>query len=241
MPELPEVNTIVLALDQQLAGDSVVGWNSRCEKLRKKLPDKKQADKIIDKRIRTIFRRAKSIFFEFTEGSYLHIHLGMTGFFVLSERRKKYEKHEHLRLTLKSGRILSFFDPRKFGVVEIIGELPKKVVEPFESSLTIKHFISLCRKSNRAIKNLIMDQKKIAGLGNIYANEALFNAKINPNSSASDLNLTQVRRLYKAMLLVIDKAVKAGQKSLMPDYKINRDTTHFEIETNVYGQKGEIC
>jgi formamidopyrimidine-DNA glycosylase len=241
MPELPEVNTIVLALNQQLAGDSVVGWNSRCEKLRKKLPDKKQADKIIDKRIQKIFRRAKSIFFEFKSDYYLHIHLGMTGFFVLAEQRKKYQKHEHLRLILKSGKILSFFDPRKFGVIEILDQLPEKVPEPFKNSLTVEHLIALCTRSNRPVKSLIMDQKKIAGLGNIYANEALFRAGINPKTPASDLSSEQIARMYSSILYVIDKAVKSGLKSLKPDYKINRNTAHFQIETLVYDQKGKLC
>ena len=241
MPELPEVNTVVAALDYHIAGDEVVSWKPSCKKLRKELPTEKQATGILKQKIKRIFRIAKSIFFEFTGKYYLHVHLGMTGFFALSEQRKKYEKHEHLRLILKSGKILSFFDPRKFGVIEIVDRLPEKVPEPFSKSLTLEYMTALCNKSNRPVKSLIMDQKKIAGLGNIYANEALFKAGVNPQTAASYLNSQQVARLYHSILLVIDKAIKSGLKSLKPDYKIDRNTAHFEIETLVYGQKGELC
>jgi formamidopyrimidine-DNA glycosylase len=241
MPELPEVNTVVLALAHHFAGDEVIGWRPCCKKLRKELPDKMQTEKILGKTIKRIFRRAKSIYFEFTGKYYLHIHLGMTGFFALTKQIKKYEKHEHLRLILKSGKILSFFDPRKFGVIEILAQLPKEVPEPFATSLTFEHLAALCNKSNRSVKSLIMDQKKIAGLGNIYANEALFKAGIHPQTPASELGSKQIGKMYNSILQVIDQAIKSGLKSLKPDYKINRNTAHFEIETLVYGQTGELC
>jgi formamidopyrimidine-DNA glycosylase len=241
MPELPEVNTLARALDHQLKGDSIISWQPLAPKLRKPLPDTQSAEVILEQPIRRVFRQAKSIFFEFATGHYLHVHLGMTGYFRLMNDNSDPDKHRHLVIELLSGRTLSYFDPRKFGVVEILHRLPDKVPEPFKDDLSIEYIRLACQKSRRAIKTMIMDQSIIAGLGNIYAGEALFKAGIMPDRPASELSKAEVTRLYNAMLEVIDSAVTAGLKSLLPNFYIDEETTHFEIDTSVYQKAGLLC
>ncbi|GAB4281207.1 MAG: bifunctional DNA-formamidopyrimidine glycosylase/DNA-(apurinic or apyrimidinic site) lyase [Candidatus Rifleibacteriota bacterium] len=241
MPELPEVNTLVAALRHHLRGDSIVRWQKLSLKLRKTIPDEDDADQILKKPIREILRLGKSVFFKFSARQYLHVHLGMTGYFRLAAKLEPPGKHEHLRLTLSSGRILCYCDPRKFGVIELMERLPETGLEPFSGSLTTGAFLEICKNRKAAIKSVIMNQRLIAGLGNIYANEALFGAGINPCKPACELSLEEAKKLVQAIVEVTVESVNSGLASLPPAFVIDEHTTHFPVSTRVYGQEGSIC
>lgn len=241
MPELPEVNTLAVALNKQLLGDSIKNWQRLSPRLRCPIPGAEDAASLIGKPVKAVKRIAKSLYFDFGCKLLLHVHLGMTGSFNLTEEESSELRHEHLRIKLASGRVLSYFDPRRFGVIELCSLPEVLVVEPFVGNLTDKYLASLCRRSERSIKSLIMDQQILAGLGNIYATEALFVAGILPFRAASSLAGLELLRLTRAIIEVTDAAVKSGLHSLEPDYLVNADTTHFPIITNVYGQQTKLC
>lgn len=241
MPELPEVHTVAVALNHHLQGDKILDWQRLSPKLRRPLPGISEVKRLIQMPIVRVFRQAKSIFFDFGFNEYLHFHLGMTGYFKFMQKPRQKQKHEHLRIMLASGRVLAFIDSRRFGVVEVVRALPERVPEPFKNDLTLKYLKQICQNSNRQIKVLIMDQAMIAGVGNIYASESLFKAGIMPDRPAASLKQTELQKLYRAMLEVIGKSVDAGLKSLLPDFSLDHDTGHFDIETLVYGQEHSIC
>lgn len=241
MPELPEVNTVTLALKHHLQGDKICEWQRLSPKLRRPLPDAHEVAGLLQQKIVKVFRQAKSIFFAFGNGQYLHFHLGMTGFFSLSEKNMAPVKHEHLRVFLESGRCLSFHDARRFGVVELLSALPKPVPEPLKNDLTLDCLKKILRKGKRPIKTTIMDQSLIAGVGNIYASEALFAARILPDRPSSSLTANEVKRLHQALLKVIGRSIESGLQSLLPNFTLDRHTAHFDIETLVYGQAGTTC
>lgn len=241
MPELPEVNTLALALDHHLVGDVFIEWQRFSPKLRRGIPDCDVAALILKRPVKSVKRVAKSIYFDFGISELLHVHLGMTGAFVLQSATAPRQKHEHLRIRLKSGKVLSFVDSRRFGVVEIVPFPGIQVCEPFSGSLTVGYLRQKCFGSKQSIKSLIMDQSIIAGIGNIYASEALLEAGILPFREAGSLSAAEQKKLASAIIRVIKKAVKAGFDSLQPGFKVDFQTTHFDIEVNAYGREAELC
>lgn len=241
MPELPEVNTLAVALNKRLVGDAIKKWQRYSTKLRVVIPEDSAVEELRGREIAAIRRVAKSIYFDVGTDRCVHVHLGMTGYFVLSQNPCARLAHEHLRIELISGRLLHYCDPRRFGVIELARFPENAVVEPFAGSLNWQYLTGKCQRSRRTVKTLIMDQSVIAGLGNIYAAEALLDSGILPLREACSLTTSEVKGLCKSIIKVIDFAVRAGLKSLEPEFRIDADTTHFPIVTNVYGKEGEIC
>ena len=240
MPELPEVNTLAAALTRRLCGDSIIAWQRLSPKLRRPIPDSTEAEELTGRKIVEIRRIAKNIFFDFAGNRLLKVHLGMTGYFCLTPEPVEL-KHAHLRLQLASGWFLTYCDPRRFGSIEITGWPDKTVTKPFYGELTPAYLATACKDRAGSIKALIMDQQIVAGLGNIYASEALFKAGIKPDRVAGSLKPAELKKLAVACIAVIDAAIRAGIASLGDRPEINRDTTHFAIETCVYDQQNQIC
>jgi formamidopyrimidine-DNA glycosylase len=241
MPELPEVNTLAVALARQLRGDGISGWLRLSPRLRNPIPDQAEAAAIVGHKINDVRRLAKAIFIDFGGKRFLKIHLGMTGYFCLTQTPPQELKHAHLQLQLASGRTLTFCDPRRFGLVEITDLPAAKVVEPFVGELTPAYLKTACAKRACCIKALIMDQQVIAGLGNIYAAEALFKAGIRPDRPAGSLKPGELKKLCAACISVIGAAVQAGINSLGECPGIDDQTTHFDIKTLVYDRQHEVC
>ncbi|KAF1081916.1 MAG: Formamidopyrimidine-DNA glycosylase [Candidatus Rifleibacterium amylolyticum] len=241
MPELPEVNTLAVALARQLHNDSISSWQRLSPKLRKLIPDAAEAASVTCRKIKSVKRVAKNIFIDFGGQHLLKIHLGMTGYFCLTRQQPEAFKHAHLQLLLASGRTLTFCDPRRFGSIEVTSLPAARVVEPFAGELTPAYLKVACGGRECSIKALIMDQQVIAGLGNIYAAESLFKAGIRPDRPAGSLKPGEIKKLCAACIAVIEAAVKAGIDSLGERPEINDQTTHFDIETLVYDQHDELC
>lgn len=247
MPELPEVETIARQLHQSLAGRTLGEFvhvarrdiiHSDAGPLNRILPGL---------RVLSVGRRAKRVVMCLSGPIQLVFHLGMSGRLLLSARDAPVEKHTHLRIGIKStDRELRFCDPRRFGGVwchandtEGFGESPGKVgPEPLE--LTLRQFRRiLCRA--RAIKGLLMDQRAIAGLGNIYCNEALHAAGLHPLARADTLAPSDADRLLRAIKGTLRRAIRF-QGSTYRDYRgSNGEPGSFQKYHRVYQRDGQPC
>lgn len=212
MPELPEVQTIVNDLNASgIPGRSIVGTEVFWPRIIALSSPGEFGKRIQDQRIIAIRRRAKYIVFELSE-DYLLVHLRMTGRFNLCQAHSESGKHEHVILRLDDARELRYHDPRKFGRFFLV-EDPKEILaslgpEPLNDDFTPDVFKSALQMRCRQLKPLLLDQSFLAGLGNIYTDEALFEARLHPRRMASDLSQPEIERLYHAIRQVLRQGVQ---------------------------------
>lgn len=210
MPELPEVQTIVTEMQEaSLIGlkieHAAVFWD-------RSIADQDTAafcDSIVNQSIQGISRRGKYIVFSLTQGTLL-VHLRMTGKFFIDRANGKPHSHERVRLYLSDGRILRFEDQRKFGKWYLSNSekhLQKIGIEPLSADFTLKAFKHILKGRHRQIKPFLLDQHFIAGLGNIYADEALWAAKIHPSRQTQTLIEEELKALHKAIITVLKSGV----------------------------------
>lgn len=235
MPELPEVDTIVEDLKRSdLKGSRIlkveVQWprSVGCPSV------EEFCHLLIDQRILDLKRRGKYIVLILSQDFFLYIHLRMTGRLLLVNQNTPKSSYIRLSLSLDNQKALYFHDTRKFGKWyltqnpdEIVGKLG---LEPFDPAFTIEHFRQSLHKSSRALKALLLDQTFLAGLGNIYVDEALWEAQLHPLSIANELSTIQAKKLHKSIITVLEKGIK------------NQGTTLGQGKTNYYrldGSKGK--
>lgn len=239
MPELPEVQTVVNNLiAQKLKGVKIIQaqvfWPKTIDG---SVPS--FCKQIADQTILQIERKGKFICLILNSYTLL-IHLRMSGKFLLN----KVAKHERVHLHLEDGRILKFIDPRKFGRLYLLKDPQVKLdqlgVDPTTANFTLEHFTALLKKKKK-IKTLLLDQTIIAGIGNIYADEALWLAKIHPETLACDV--TPIRELHKAIKTVLQTAIERHGTSLG-----SSDSNFHNLEqkwgqnvTNVYQRQNLPC
>jgi formamidopyrimidine-DNA glycosylase len=203
MPELPEVETTVRSLRQPLLGQTFTGVRNQWPR-HIATPDLQELQaRIQGQRIETINRRGKYLVFTLSKGDSLLIHLKMSGHLSVLDRRAPLSKHVHTVFELASGRELRFRDPRKFGRVYLVSD-PERILgklgpEPLEHSFTANVLQERLQGRKRVIKPLLLDQSFIAGVGNIYANEALFYARIHPERRSDSLTLEETKALHRAI------------------------------------------
>ena len=244
MPELPEVETTVRAISKfkNKTLKEIIVHNKN---LRWKVVDKVElANK--NKKIKEIERRAKYILIHFDDSS-LMIHLGMSGKLRIQKIKNNFfMKHDHAELIFSKEKII-FNDPRRFGSIHLTNDfkhhkLIKNLgVEPLSKSFNKSYLFNVCNKSNLNIKKVIMDQKKIVGVGNIYASESLFLAKIRPDKSASKISMDDCYELVKSIKKVLRYAIKMGGTTLKDFYSADGNEGYFNLELSVYGREGESC
>ncbi len=199
MPELPEVETIVRQL-QTVVGKKI----KKVDLFDTKIPS---LNKLVGATITSVTRRGKYIIFSFSNKLFLKVHLRMTGSFQFSQDHK----YLAFRILFLDGSCLQYHDIRRFGTVEVCRELkfPNLGLDPLEKEFTFSYFKSALEKKSRAnIKTTLLDQKIIAGLGNIYAQEVLYYAHIDPRRVCGDLNKAEVKKLYLEIPLLLQKAIK---------------------------------
>lgn len=217
MPELPEVETIVKEMQAaHLVGlcitKAMVYWDRSIARL----SSKDFCKKIVNQIIEAVSRRGKFLVFSLTTETLL-VHLRMTGKFFIDDKRSSPHSHERIRLFLSDGRILRFEDQRKFGkwyLSETDVILKKIGIEPLSKQFTLKAFKKLLAGRKRQIKPFLLDQKYIAGLGNIYADEALWAAKIHPARLINTLRSNDIVHLHQAIIAVLKSGVKNTGTSL---------------------------
>jgi formamidopyrimidine-DNA glycosylase len=268
MPELPEVETVRAGLEPVLRGRRFVRVEQRRADLRFPLPAR-FAERLAGRRVRRVDRRAKYILVHLEGGEVLAMHLGMTGRFTVSRgstgkasqlgdytyEHGKNTKHDHLVFTMTGGAIVTYNDARRFGYMTLIreSELEHDVffrglgVEPLGDDLTPSYLARRAQGKKVDLKALLMDQRIVAGLGNIYVCEALFRAGLSPWKSASRLATRTCKptpaaeRLVPQIKAVLLDAIRAGGSTLRDYKQANGDIGSFQKEFAVYGREGEPC
>jgi formamidopyrimidine-DNA glycosylase len=247
MPELPEVETIVCGLREKLRSLEFCKVEVYLEKCIRGSKRPLLAS-LKGRKILRVERRGKNIIFHLSGRAALLVHLRMTGRLRFVPAHTPQEKHTHVIFSFKNhpGQ-LRFVDPRQFGrlVVEREGAgdelsfLADLGPEPFE--IPAKEFIQRARAKHRAIKPLLLDQRFLAGVGNIYADEALYQAQIHPLWRADALSEKSLHRLYYALRRILREAIRAGGTSVRTYVDASGSTGTFQRSLRVYGREGKTC
>lgn len=246
MPELPEVETIAASLRKKAVGLEIAGIDLFLPRLLR--GDPAALEKYERKKITGVRRRGKMLLIACGDGLHLLFHLKMTGGFHWARKGAPRDAHTHLRIAFKNaGWDLLFRDVRKFGFLRCLetnspldgAELRPLGPEPLEFSG--RDFPSLLAGRKGRLKSLLLDQRFLAGIGNIYADEILFEARLHPLTAASSLKVKDAEQLWAAVQSVLKKAIAAGGSSIR-DYKDadGRDGL-FQNEHRVYGRPGRPC
>ena len=238
MPELPEVETVTRSL-APLVGRRVVSAEFRNQRILRGGDPERMAAGIEGRRIGAIQRYGKFIVIALREGGYLLIHLGMTGRLLLGGA---VGKHTHAIFTFDRGALL-FDDSRQFGSIQFSREFPARVArlgpEPLE--VEFDDFAAALKRRKTRVKALLLDQAFLRGMGNIYADEALFRAGIHPLAAASRLRAPRARKLYDAMVEVLTEAIDAGGSSISDYVDAQGRRGFFQFSHRVYQRTGEPC
>jgi formamidopyrimidine-DNA glycosylase len=243
MPELPEVETIARGLHDRVAGDAIESiWiGPRQQPLKSKPAEIAHA--VEGTRIQQVRRVGKHIVIDLEKKKSPRqwiVHLGMTGRMLVCQPGEEIAKHTHAIAKLKSGRELRFVDPRMFGRLSVV-EQP--FAGPGKEPLTISEedFIQLFRGRKTPIKAALLNQKLLHGVGNIYADESLFRAGVRPKRQAGRLTRAELLKLRKALIEVLNEAIRAGGSSVSDYVNADGDEGLFQLQHNVYLRTGEPC
>jgi formamidopyrimidine-DNA glycosylase len=256
MPELPEVESIRLQLQTYIVGHRIDGVEIRYKKCFTGDPKNLKGGKI-----EKIRRFGKALVVDLDNGYSLVIHIKMTGQFVYRGSKLKNPpdisdkvkgglngKHTHVVFSLDRGGKLYYNDYRKFGWIKVVGtsevedvDFIKKLGPEFLDSLTLDKFKGIVKSTSRSIKTLLMDQSKVAGVGNIYANDALFLAEIHPEKKANTIIDGKIGKLYKAVEEVLQRSIKYGGSSEVAYVRPDGTDGQYQEHSLVYGKDGESC
>ncbi len=246
MPELPEVETtkqgIKPHLENQIISDIIV----RNSRLRLPVPEHIH-ESCVKKKIISVTRRAKYILIELSQG-YLLIHLGMSGHLRIVPSHTPPEKHDHVTLVLMNGQALRFCDPRRFGLFTYIEQNPHQHPllshlgpEPLSQEFNGTYLYQRTKNRSKPIKSFIMDNEVVVGVGNIYATESLFLAKIHPNSPSKNLSESACHILVTHIKAVLAQAIECGGTTLRDFYAFDGKPGYFRISLKIYGRKNQPC
>jgi len=248
MPELPEVETVCRSLSPHLVGRRIAGIQVLESRLRLAV-DGKSLQSLVGQRVDAIERRAKYILLQLSGSSVWLFHLGMSGKLICVEADLSRQKHDHIIVDLDDGRELRYHDPRRFGLSLVapratLHELPQLRalgVDPFDAALTGEFLFRFTRASERRIRDLLLDQRIIAGLGNIYANEILSLAAVKPTTRSHRLSRQQVAAIARAIPKLLGDAIRWCGTSFS-DYRDADDKSgEFQNHLRVYDRDGERC
>ncbi|MBN2333411.1 MAG: bifunctional DNA-formamidopyrimidine glycosylase/DNA-(apurinic or apyrimidinic site) lyase [Deltaproteobacteria bacterium] len=249
MPELPEVEIVTRALRPHLSDRMITGVEVRVSKLRSFLAPERLAA-VVGREIIRVRRRAKYIIIEFAGQQAMVIHLGMSGSLRVVPQLLPPAKHEHLIWSLDNGLSLRFNDPRRFGMVDmhVLGEpgaMPEFLLllppEPLDDAFSATYLTQVARGRRRPVKSLLMDNRFVVGVGNIYANEALFRAALRPTKPAGTMTGRQCAMLVQAIKEVLREAIAAGGTTISDFASVDGSEGRFARQLFVYGRVGESC
>ena len=249
MPELPEVEHVVRALRPIVTGRRILVAELNLKRIASGLSRAAFRRQLKDTTITGVGRRGKYILFELESGKLLTTHLRMTGKFVSLTTDESLPPYAHVVFYLDDERRLVFCDMRQFGRMRLIrdaGALPKELStlapEPLSDDFTEEYFLETLARSRRSLKQLLLDQTRVLGLGNIYAVEALFLAGVNPMKPANKLSKPRARKLFHAIRQILQEAIDAG--STLRINIADGDGVYFgttERFWRVYEREGEPC
>ncbi|MFC4771674.1 DNA-formamidopyrimidine glycosylase [Enterococcus hermanniensis] len=248
MPELPEVETVRRGLVSLVKGKTIakvdVYWPRIIE-----FPEVEIfSQQLVGETIETVERRGKYLIFEFTHYEMVS-HLRMEGKYEFFKEATPLDKHSHVRFIFTDGTELVYHDVRKFGRMALLQKgtakdykgLAQLGPEPIDEDFDLNAFVKNLKKAKTMIKPLLLNQKIVAGLGNIYVDEVLWLAKIHPERPANTLKQKEVVALREAIIEVITKAKAAGGTTIRTYLNALGEAGHFQQELHVYGQTGNPC
>lgn len=249
MPELPEVETVRRTLEQLVLQKEIKNVTVTWPKIIKKPAEVEQfKDALVGQVMESIGRRGKFLII-YTSDFALVSHLRMEGRYGLYEPNEEIDKHTHVIFSFTDGTQLRYRDVRKFGTMHLFkkgeefNQLPLSQLgpEPFSNEFTVKRMKQMLSKTNRSIKTVLLDQKLVVGLGNIYVDEALFKSGIHPERSANSLSHKEMVRLHHEIVQTLNEAVEKGGSTIRSYVNSQGQIGMFQLELFVYGRKGEEC
>jgi formamidopyrimidine-DNA glycosylase len=248
MPELPEVETIRRHLEAGVLGRRIVAARTLRRDLRRPFPPD-LAKRIQGRRIELLDRRAKYLIVRLDHELALLIHLGMSGRILIGSTGDAIAKHVHFILDLDDGRRIALQDPRRFGLVDLVPTaaldahplLRALGPEPLAATLTGAALANALKGSKTSIKAALLDQRRIAGLGNIYVCEALFRSGISPKRAAGTVSGDRARKLVAAIKAVLKDAIAAGGSTLRDHRLPSGELGYFQHHFQVYDREGQPC
>lgn len=249
MPELPEVETVRRGLLGPLVGKTVQSVTVRERRLRRPVETRALRRFICGRKVTDVERRAKYLIVHFGGDGRLLVHLGMSGRLLLRAADARQESHEHVVFSLDEGLDLRFCDPRRFGLVEATSASrltrdPRLVglgVEPLSAECTAAFLRQGARGLRCPIKNFLMNARKVAGVGNIYANEALYLAGVHPKRAAGRLSSARWEMLTAAVKRVLEDAIRQGGTTVSDFQNADGEAGYFQVSLRVYQREGEPC
>ena len=256
MPELPEVETVMRGLQPVMEGATIAQAQVNRPDLRWPLPER-MAERLSGARIERMWRRSKYILAELSTGETLLIHLGMSGRMMVSgdplgrfvHDHPTPEKHDHIVLDMDNGARVTFNDARRFGMMDLMETATQedhpllRVIgpEPLGNAFNEAHLIAAFEGKNTPVKSALLDQRIVAGLGNIYVCETLFRAGISPLRKAGRISAPRVGRLVPIIREVLTEAIEAGGSSLRDYRQADGELGYFQHSFDVYGREGAPC
>lgn len=249
MPELPEVETVRRGLAAVWEGRRLIRVTARRPDLRRPLPPA-FADRLCGQRVESVERRAKYLLVPMDGGLTLLIHLGMSGHVTITEAPPPVPgPHDHVMFETDEGRAVTYTDPRRFGLMDLVDSAQRDQhpllrglgPEPLDPSFNGPLLEQRLAGRRTPVKVALMDQRVLAGLGNIYACEALFRAGIAPDREAQSIRGKPARQLAASIRAVLEEAVAAGGSSLRDHVQPSGELGYFQQRLAVYGREGKPC
>lgn len=256
MPELPEVETVRRGLQPVMEGQRIIRADVRRPDLRWPFPDR-MADRLKDARVTALQRRSKYILCDLSTGDTLIIHLGMSGRMLISgaklggfyREHAAPEKHDHVILEMENGARVTFNDARRFGAMDLAltSELEAHKLlaglgpEPLGNGFHADYLASRLAGRKMPVKSALLDQRIIAGLGNIYVSEALFRAGIHPKRAAGNIGASRIAILTPIIRTLLEEAIEAGGSSLRDHRQTDGELGYFQHKFKVYDKEGQPC
>ncbi len=245
MPELPEVETTRLGLVPRVVGHRIRDVIVREPRLRWPVtPD--LAARLRGTRVSAIRRRGKYLLFDCGTG-HLLVHLGMSGNLTVVPPDQPLRRHDHVDLALDCGDVVRLNDPRRFGAMLWVRDPGRHALleglgpEPFDEAFGGGYLHALSRGRRAPVKQFLMDSRVVTGIGNIYANEALFAARIHPSRAAGRISLARFEVLAREIRATLGRALAAGGSTLRDYVGSDGEPGQFQLEYAVYGREGEPC
>ena len=260
MPELPEIEIVKRSLFKMINKAKIIDVKINNKNLRYKIPDTFSKN-LIGARILRISRISKYLIFHFKK-KLLLVHLGMSGKLLLMRSRDNtifktsfyynlniLQKHNHIYFILNNGWVLIYNDVRRFGFFKLYNTtqlnkiifIKKLGLEPFSKKFSLKYFEKFVQNRKKNIKNLLMDQTFVSGLGNIYVNEALFMSRIKPSRTCNSLNQNEIKNLILNIKKILKLSISKGGSSIRNFQNTLGKSGNFQQFFHVYGRKNKIC
>lgn len=253
MPELPEVETIRRELERDIVGKRIKAAEvSNARSVRRHANRKQFVSRLVGNKVTRVERKGKYLLVTLDTGDLLVVHLGMSGQLRRVPNKEPVAKHTHVQITFTQGGQLRFVDPRTFGemfittpdeLTALVPELAELGIDPVEEPMSWVNFGKLLRKHKMKLKAFLMDQKIIAGIGNVYSDEILFAAGLRYDRMTDSLSTQEIRRLYRALVETLHDAIKYGGSTLSDEQYVDIEgrAGEFQDHHQVYDREGLSC